>query len=320
MEFHEFAEDYPLMPDLELGVIVDDMKLNGFDKRFPITTYQDKILDGRNRFKASEIAEAEPVFQEFEGTDEEAKAFVILANENRRHLAEDDLKKRREARIKRVVSYRMAGQSTRTIAGKEKISEMQVRRDIEDGAATGVAVDPGEIIGKDGKKRKTKPPLSDEEKAKKALAKAEKDAAKAADKLAKARDKAERNGKADDSDANENVVMDSLKKMVPEDLRKVFIHVPEFQSIMRDLSLCRGRINKLRDHQAGAWIDHQETDRMLKQVFSHLKFAMPYTECPKCKRKPKRECQGCKGTGWINKSMHRSSSSDPDKVWLEERT
>lgn len=72
------------MPDAELAHIVDDMKANGYDLSMPVITYEGQILDGRNRFKAADLAGVEPAFTEYDGDD--ALAFVIRHNLHRRHL------------------------------------------------------------------------------------------------------------------------------------------------------------------------------------------------------------------------------------------
>jgi 16S rRNA G966 N2-methylase RsmD len=84
LEFHEYANLFPLMNGDEFATLVEDMRINGYDTTAPIVTCQGKILDGRNRYNASFEAGIEPVFQEFKGTD--ALGFVIRHNLKRRHL------------------------------------------------------------------------------------------------------------------------------------------------------------------------------------------------------------------------------------------
>jgi DNA-binding CsgD family transcriptional regulator len=163
MQFHEFANDYPMMPAYELGRMEQGMMEWGFDARFPIVRYQGKILDGRNRYVASTNADVKPVFVDFVGTDEEAKQFVQRANEERRHLAADWLHRRRQERIERVGAARADGKSLRAIAEAEDVSEMTIRSDIKEATAKGFAVTPpeGKVTGKDGRQQpatKPKPP------------------------------------------------------------------------------------------------------------------------------------------------------------------
>jgi ParB-like chromosome segregation protein Spo0J len=75
-----------------LGVyeaLVKSMENNGLQE--PIVTYQDAILDGCNRYRACIDAKVAPRYEEFKGTDEEALAFVIVENLDRRHLTPSQL-------------------------------------------------------------------------------------------------------------------------------------------------------------------------------------------------------------------------------------
>lgn len=86
LEFHEYANLFPMMNNEELSSLIEDMRVNGYDATAPIVTYQSRILDGRNRYNASFEAGVQPVFKEYKGTD--ALGFVIRHNLKRRHLNE----------------------------------------------------------------------------------------------------------------------------------------------------------------------------------------------------------------------------------------
>lgn len=86
MKSHKIAELFPMMNDEEYGALVESMRKNGYDETSPIITYEGKILDGRNRWKASQDAGVAPVFVEYDGDD--PLAFVIRHNLTRRHLNE----------------------------------------------------------------------------------------------------------------------------------------------------------------------------------------------------------------------------------------
>ncbi len=84
MEFHEIANVFPMMTVAELQDLADDIRTNGLHEA--VTTYQGKILDGRNRYIACQLAEVQPRFQEYTGDD--PLAYVISLNLKRRHLNE----------------------------------------------------------------------------------------------------------------------------------------------------------------------------------------------------------------------------------------
>lgn len=83
-EFHELANVFPLISESEIEALAADIQTNGL--HHSITLYQGKILDGRNRFLACELAEVKPSYTEYTGND--PIAFVISENISRRHLDE----------------------------------------------------------------------------------------------------------------------------------------------------------------------------------------------------------------------------------------
>lgn len=85
IEFHPLADLFPLMEGAEFDALVADIQAHGL--REPIIIHEDKILDGRNRYRACEAANIEPIYQDWmsEGT---AHAFVVSKNLHRRHLNE----------------------------------------------------------------------------------------------------------------------------------------------------------------------------------------------------------------------------------------
>lgn len=82
MRIHKIAELFPLMEGDDFEALVRDIQKNGLLE--PIWTYQDKILDGRNRYMACEAAGIAPKYREYKGDD--PLAFAISMNIERRHL------------------------------------------------------------------------------------------------------------------------------------------------------------------------------------------------------------------------------------------
>jgi ParB-like chromosome segregation protein Spo0J len=83
-EYHRYADVFPLMTDQEYRELVDDIRTHG--QREPITIYQKKILDGRNRERACAELGIKWLYVDFEGDDAAALDFVVSANMVRRHL------------------------------------------------------------------------------------------------------------------------------------------------------------------------------------------------------------------------------------------
>lgn len=73
-----------MLPEAELQQLAADIKLNGLNNS--ITLLDGKILDGRNRYAACEIAGIKPRFEEYQGDD--PLAYVFSQNFTRRQLNE----------------------------------------------------------------------------------------------------------------------------------------------------------------------------------------------------------------------------------------
>jgi ParB-like chromosome segregation protein Spo0J len=86
-EYHPIANVFPLMEGEEFKALVQDIKANGL--REPITVFEGKILDGRNRYRAVLDAGHRLKDQDFKPYIEtKPLEFVISANVHRRHLNE----------------------------------------------------------------------------------------------------------------------------------------------------------------------------------------------------------------------------------------
>lgn len=86
---HPYADAWPWLTEEELGELAEDIKANGL--RNPVVVYDGLILDGRNRASACGRVGVKATFVEFEGTDDEALAFVQSINGARRHQSKGSL-------------------------------------------------------------------------------------------------------------------------------------------------------------------------------------------------------------------------------------
>ena len=84
-QVHDIANIFPMMSSNEFESLKEDITANGL--REPIYLYQNKIIDGRNRFKACIAAGIKPEFRNYEGTEDGLMDFVISLNLHRRHLS-----------------------------------------------------------------------------------------------------------------------------------------------------------------------------------------------------------------------------------------
>lgn len=84
MEFHEFAAVFPLMDEGDLQALAEDIRQRGQQEQ--IIRFEGKILDGRNRYTACQLAGVQPSIWDFKGSREEALQYVWSQNFHRRHL------------------------------------------------------------------------------------------------------------------------------------------------------------------------------------------------------------------------------------------
>ena len=83
MHVHDVAMIFPEMDGMELADLADDIRKNGL--REDLWTYKGKLIDGRNRLKACEVAGVEPTFREWDG-EGSLVGLVLSLNLHRRHL------------------------------------------------------------------------------------------------------------------------------------------------------------------------------------------------------------------------------------------
>jgi hypothetical protein len=145
LKFHPLAELFPLMEGKEFEAFVADIK-NGLNE--PITLFQGKVLDGRNRYRACTEAGVKPRYHQFSGNEADPRAYVISMNIRRRHLTASQ----RRALLKKIVAAQPE-KSDRAIADEIGVDHHQVRRARKKAEATGTKV-PVKRTGADGKKRR----------------------------------------------------------------------------------------------------------------------------------------------------------------------
>lgn len=88
MKHHPYTQIWPLMNLDDLEKFQADIAANG--QRLPILTYNDMVIDGRNREVICNRLGIKPRYEDSGATsDSEALALVISLNEHRRHLSVD---------------------------------------------------------------------------------------------------------------------------------------------------------------------------------------------------------------------------------------
>ncbi|MDH5410004.1 MAG: hypothetical protein OEY16_01340, partial [Alphaproteobacteria bacterium] len=82
MKKHPF-NIYPEAKPEDYAEIREDIRANGFDRKFPVIIYDDAILDGWNRQKACDELGIPPIYSEFRGSDIDAIEFMARSNKRR---------------------------------------------------------------------------------------------------------------------------------------------------------------------------------------------------------------------------------------------
>ncbi len=146
---HPAANLFPMLPDEELHALADDIKENGLQQ--PIVMFGARLLDGRNRWRACELAGVEPKLKDWSGDD--PIAYVVSLNLKRRHLDESQ----RAMVAARIATMRrgdnqhteISGTSQRSAADLLSVSEDSIgfaRKVLDQGTPElATAVDAGEV-------------------------------------------------------------------------------------------------------------------------------------------------------------------------------
>ncbi len=83
-DLHDLCKLFPPMPEDQFTSLSDSIREHGLLS--PIMLHEDKILDGRHRYKACANLGIQPKFEAYEGDD--ALGYVLALNLSRRHLDE----------------------------------------------------------------------------------------------------------------------------------------------------------------------------------------------------------------------------------------
>jgi hypothetical protein len=138
-DFHPIADLFPLMEGAEFDELVADIKaMNGLHQ--PIALLGDKILDGRNRYRACKAAGVRPNFTHLPAVD--PLTFVISANLHRRHLTAEQkreviaklLKAQPEKSDREIgktakVDHKTVGTARAMLEGRGEIPHVETRTD-----------------------------------------------------------------------------------------------------------------------------------------------------------------------------------------------
>jgi transposase len=281
---HPLSAEYGNIDGPEWEKFVGSIRQHGIVNDRRVTLYQGNVLDGFQLLRACVEADIEPRFQELPG-DIAPETFVEIMNDRRRHEDAETVRKRAQARRERVAAARANGESTRSIAEVEGVSEKTIRNDLDALTAEGTQCESpdGKTKGKDGRKQ---PAARKRRKTKKSKTRP----------LSQAVD-AESDGE----------LKDSLRVLVPPGLRGVFEAVATFRGALSQITEIKTAINTIAGTAAGLHLHPQEVTLALDNARRAIRFAIPYAVCPVCKGsgKTRRANCPCKDAGWLPEDNYR---------------
>ncbi len=301
---HPIADIFPMMGENELRELAADIADNGL--RESIFLYEDKVLDGRNRLKACQIAGVEPEFRAYR--DSEPLAFVLSKNLHRRHLNESQrsmvaskistMKKGRQESNVGIPTF--SQQAAADSLGVSRDSVIKARQVIEDGVPElAAAVESGEVAVS-AAAEVAKLPKSEQKKIVKGGAKAVKESAK---KARAGKKNAAASGEPEPvklSEGDAGTLGTDEQVDEPDTIK-------EIESIARDIDQLVARLNKIKADPLAYSLHFPTLIPKLKDAREMLWSGRAVHVDPYCKGKGEKNgepCKVCRGTGKVIKSVN----------------
>ena len=283
-EWHPLSMAFRMMTAEEYADFRPDIQVNGL--RDSIVLFQGKILDGRNRYKACCETGIEPHFTEFDGTEEEAAAFVESKNAHRRHLSAEERLNRVREKLKADPE-----KSDRAIADETKAHRKTVKKERKKLEESGDIPATETRKGKDDKKRPATQPTG-------------------------TRVPVESDTESGGTNAPpETTETASQPAQVSEQAEPLKVAADAFcgriNAMTRQLDEMVRQCDELKVQPLGYEIHWLSITDSLKQIRQRLHAGRPKQPCPYCKRKGTKEggraaCTACNGTGHVNETGYRS--------------
>lgn len=320
MDLHPYCELFPAMPADDLAKLAEDIRANGL--REPVVTYEDKILDGRNRERAAIMADVEVEYKEYRGKD--PLAYVISRNLHRRHMTPGQ----RASVAARLVEFSHGGnrhfdqaahvplETQASAAEKMDVSERLVREAaavhargvpelieaMDAGAVSvGAALDVSELPSDEQEEVVAAGPEAVVEKAR------------------EHREEKQRQKIKPIPTRKKDPLKDALGTDVPSSLRDLFGDVwlaESAESLGTTLDVLK-KAKRLTEKKSGAYGSFLKTETILKALASAtievetaqamLSEGRPHAVCPKCNGE---KCKVCRNAGWLPKYRYRELKSE----------
>jgi ParB-like chromosome segregation protein Spo0J len=272
LEDHPLAALFPLMEEADLEALAEDIREHGL--RGPITLYEGKILDGRNRYRACKLAGIAPKTRIFaEGKD--ALAFSLAANLHRRHLTASQ----RAIVAAKIAQLPIGGDREEQRANlpsapsmAEAASKLSVSRRLVVAAKTVI---------------KNRDQTKAVESGKKTVHAAVQDM------------KAAQAAQAGDN----RPLRDTTGYPIPEELAPLWARKPEVEALLRHISEARCAV-KAAAQQSDILFAPTNLNGVLADLnnaYTLTQLSVPYAVCATCQGRTWDTCLSCKGRGFLSK-------------------
>lgn len=296
--FHPAANLFPLMDDDDLQALAEDILAHGLQQ--PIELLDDKIIDGRNRYKACLIVSVTPRFVKVYPQD--PVAHVLSRNLHRRHLTtsqramiaarakeyyEEEAKKRQTSNLKRGDESPVVVK----LPQREKQGENAEKGKSRDLAGQALRVS-GSTVDAASKVLEQAPP-----EVIKAVDEGKLSVSAAAKTITKQKSKPTEQARAVDGD----------NRPIPGYLVPLFQTNEKFEKFAQTISTLKGQVHQAIEENPVAWARFNENDfrAKLDRLHDSLVLSAPYLVCCYCGGEQSKNCQGCKGAGFLSKAQAR---------------
>lgn len=274
---HPFAELFPFMPAPEMNELVKDIRLRGL--QHPIILFEGKILDGRHRYEACQIAEVSPKFEQYKGDD--ALGFVIASNLKRRHLSDAQ-----RAMIAAKLANMEQGQKK-----SDKLKPANVPVSQSEAAQT---------LGISERSVRTAKSILDESpKLTKQVDSGKISLAAASKKLA-------------ESKVNGEPVRDETGWLIPDEMIPLWQRRGEVREMLAQISNVENRLLQFQKDKDELFAPVNFSSAVAKLQFAHMeiKAAQLYAVCTTCQGRARKKCAHCKGSGFLSHSSYKLVPSE----------
>lgn len=273
---HPIAELFPDLTPEDFQNLVKSIRDQGLLN--PITTYEGKVLDGRNRYRACKIAGVEAKFIQYKGDD--PVGFAVSQNVQRRHLSVSqraliaasiaDLKQGESGRIS--ANLRFKADEEKKVTHAEAADRLNVSERSVDTASKLLDSAPKSVV-----KEVAQGNMS----------------LHAAEKIVR------------DQKNKEDRIVDCTGWPVPEPLTSVWARRNEVLKMMKAIASIQTALEEAKSQE-----DPLFTQNVYKDVISQLRNAHQelfasqiYAVCSTCQGRGRKSCAHCKGRGFLSRQQ-----------------